>query len=221
LASPTYGSSLFNPSNIPSLSNNVTLASLTSQEQAQIAAFYQSATGTAGGVVIQLNGRDYHGADPQNVIAPADIEEARAIVMFLAACDAAQTPGAMIYLANGQAIASGTRQVQATINGTTVNLNAPIAQGDAAGAYNAGLIIFYAPGTAALANSVFTGAINSSTGNATMAAQVGSSAEAVAGLYLSALTWVNGGVMPPTALARMQATGVASRPTDTMVINNG
>ena len=216
LANPTYGSTLFNPAGITDLTNKVTVANLTPNEQGLLSAFYQSAKGVAGGVIIEYNGRDYHGGDPQNDIAPKDIEEARAIVMFLAACDAAQARGAMIYFSNGQAIANGVAAVTATINGVNSAINAPIAQGDAGGAYNAGLIIFYSPvGSPPAAR--FTGIVNAN-GNATTDPNVGSSREAVAGLYLSALAWVNNGTIPQSALSKMQSSGIAANTADIVVI---
>jgi len=216
MADPNYGNSLFNPANITALTQNVTVGTLSAQEQAQLAAFYQSAVGVAGGVIQQFNGRDYHGADPGNNIAPADIEEARSIVMFLAACDVAQAPGAMIYLSNGQAIADGTQQVNATINGNNVTINAPVAKSDAGGAYNAGLIIFYDPkGSPPMAR--MTGTIDNN-GNAKTDASVGSSSDAVGGLFLSAHKWINGGSIPQAALGKVQSAGAASNPSNVVVI---
>jgi hypothetical protein len=216
LADPNYGAALFNPANISSLTSKLTVASLTMAEQAQLAAYYQAAVGVAGGVAITFNGRDYHGQSPQNVIAPADIEEARAIVMFLAACDAAQAKGSMLYFSNGQAIAKGVQAVTATINGMTANLMAPVAAGDAGGAYNAGLAIFYDP-AGAPPQGRFTGSVDGS-GNAKTDGGVGSSKEAVAGLYLSALQWINGGSIPALALSTMKASGVAGTPSNILVI---
>lgn len=216
LADPNYGSTLFNPANIPALTSKLAVAQLTPAEQAQLAGFYQSASGVAGGVVIQFGGRDYHNQSVQNDITPKDIEDARAIVMFLAGCEVAQAPGAMIYLSNGQAIAEGVQAVTATINGTAVNLQGPVAQGDAGGAYNAGLIIFYDP-KGAPPQARFTGTVDQN-GNAKISPAVGSSQEAVAGLYLSALSWIGGGTVPQAAITKMQAAGVAGTPTKAMVI---
>jgi len=217
IANPAFATSLFTPSAITALTSKVTVASLSAPEQAQIAAYYQSAVGVAGGVIMELNGRDYHGKSPQNVIAPADIEEARAIVMFLAACDAAQAAGAMIYLANGQAIASGVQSVPATVGGTAVTVNAPVAKGDAGGAYNAGLIIFYDPkGSPPAAR--FTGTLNTTNGSVKIDPNVGSTAQAVAGLYLSAMQWINKGTIPPAFLTKVRGVGVASNLANVMVI---
>ena len=216
LADPNYGTTLFNPANIAALTSKVNVGNLSQGEQGQLSAFYQSAKGVAGGVIMQLNGRDYHGGDPQTDIGPKDIEEARAIVMFLAACDAAQSRGAFIYFSNGQAIANGAAPITATINGATQNMNAPIAQGDAGGSYNAGLILFYNPsGTGPSAR--FTGTVDAN-GNAKTDSGVASSQEAVAGLYLSALAWVNNGTIPQTAIAKMNSTGVANDTSRIVVI---
>ncbi len=208
MADPNFGTTLFTATGITALTSKLTVANLSTQEQAQLAAFYQSAKGVAGGVIMQFNGRDYHGNDPQNDIAPKDIEEARAIVMQLAALDAAQAKGALIYTANGQAIASGVQSVTATLDGATVTMNAPVAKDDAGGAYNAGLIMFYDPKGAPPA-AKFTGTLNTTDGSAKVDPVVASSKEAMAGLYLSALQWVNG-TIPQTALTAMNAAGVAS-----------
>ncbi len=206
LADPSFGTALFTPTGIAELNAVMTVSALTPAEQAQLAAYYQSAAGVIGGVLLELGGRDYHGQSPQNVIAPADIEEARAIVMFLAACHASQAPGAFLYFSNGQAIASGVQSVTTTIGGVAATVNAPVARGDAGGSYNAGLIIFYDPNGSPPA-AQFTGTIASNSGNAKIAPSVGSSKAAVSGLYLSALKWINGGTIPAGAMAAM---GVAS-----------
>lgn len=216
LADPGFGTTLFNPANITQLTQKVTVANLTQNEQGQLSAFYQSARGVAGGVILQFNGRDYHGGNPQTDIGPKDIEEARSIVMFLAACDAAGQKGALIYFSNGQAVANGTAAITATINGTNSAMNAPRAQGDAGGAYNAGLIIFYDP-AGSMPQAKFTGTVDAN-GNAKSDGGVASSKEAVAGLYLSALAWVNNGSIPQSALVAMKNTGVAGDPSRIVVI---
>ena len=216
LADPAYGTTLFNPANIPALTAKVTVGTLTQSEQGQLSAFYQSARGVAGGVLLQFNGRDYHGGDPQTDIGPKDIEEARSIVMFLAACDAAQAKGSLIYFSNGQAVANGAAAITANINGVNSAMMAPSAQGDAGGAYNAGLIIFYDP-AGSPPQAKFTGTVDSN-GNAKTDAGVASSKEAVAGLYLSALAWVNNGTIPQTALSTMKSTGVAGDTSRIVVI---
>jgi hypothetical protein len=77
-----------------------------------------------------------------------------------------------------------------------------VAKGDAGGAYNAGLIVFYDPNGAPPAAQI-TGTISSNNGNAKTASAVASSAAAVSGLYLSALSWINGGTIPASALSAM------------------
>ena len=136
-----------------------------------------------------------------------------AIVMFLAACHAAQAPGAFLYFSNGQAIASGVQAVTTTIDGVAGTANAPVARGDAGGSYNAGLIIFYDP-KGAPPTSRFTGSIDSSSGNAKSAANISTSNLAVSGLYLSALSWINAGAIPPSALTAMNV----ANPSTIMVI---
>lgn len=217
LADPNFGTSLFTPTNIAALTSKFTVASLSTQEQAQLAGFYQSALGAAAGVIIQFNGRDYHRDNPQNTVTNADVEDARAIVMFLAACDAAQAPGSMIYLANGRTSNDGTTGATININGESINVNSPVCPGDGGGSYNAGLIIFYSP-TGNLPNSKFTGTVDANAGNVRIGATVGSSNEAVGGLYLSALAFLNGGTLPQKAVSSMQALGVASNPSNVMVI---
>jgi len=225
LADPNYGLNLFTPANVPALATMAAATSSTdaggntitntfsTQELALLAAFYQSGAGVAGGVFIEYGGRDYHGQDPQNSIAPKDIEEARAIVMFLAACDKAQSKGALIYLSNGQAIADGAQQTNNTIGGNAVTLNSPVADGDAGGSYNAGLIVFYDPAGSPPAGK-FTGTVDTN-GNVKINPKIASSKDAVAGLYLSALQHIGADVGKATAA--MQKLGVASSPSDLML----
>ncbi len=208
LVDPTFGSSLFTATGLAPLTSLFTVASLTPAEQSLLASYYQSAMGVIGGVVLQLGGRDYHGQNPQTVIAPADIEEARAIVMFLAACYAANAPGAFLYFSNGQAIASGVQSVAATIGGVATTVNAPVARGDAGGSYNAGLIVFFNPAGVG-PTALMTGTITSNNGNAKTASNIKSSAEAVSGLYLSALKWINAGTVPPAAVTAMNIQNLA------------
>ena len=216
MASSGYGAALFSTSGISS----VTTSSLTNEEQAQLAAFYQSAKGVAGGVILQFSGRDYHGQSAAQ-IGSSDIEEARSIVMFLAACDAAGAPGSLIYLSNGQAIANGnfgattfnTNTADQTTGGS-ITVNPPMAVGDAGGAYNAGLALFIAAPGGSPPQTMMTGTVNAATGVVTPSSNVTSSAQAVAGLYLSALNWVNGSI-PQSALTKMQANGVSVSSTNT------
>lgn len=208
LADPTFGTNLFTAANIPALSGKATVAQMTATEQALYAAYYQSAMGVAGAIVMQLNGRDYHNTDPQNNIGPKAIEEARAFVMFLAACEAANAPGAIMYTSNGFAIADGVQTTNFTVNGVNnANIQTAVADGDAGGSYNAGLIMFYNP-SGSVPQAQFTGTLNGTTGTTRIDPNVGSSREAMAGLYLSALKFVNNGNIPPAALAKVKAAGL-------------
>ena len=59
-----------------------------------------------------------------------------------------------------------------------------------------------------------TGTIASNNGNAKTSANIASHTEAVAGLYLSALKWINGGTLPANAARSMNV----SNPAKVMVI---
>lgn len=207
LASPTYGASLFTPAQIPALTATggltaAGIASFSPQEQALLASYYQSSIRGVGGVITHWGGRDYHGQDVQQSIAPSDIEEARALVMALAASAAAGTNAVFMHFSNGQAIASGVQSVTATIGtNTAAVVNGPVAQGDAGGSYNACTAVFYSP-TAAPAGTKFSGTINATTGNATAASGI-SVPLAVGGMYLSALAFTNGGTPPAAAVAQI------------------
>jgi len=208
LADPAYGANLFNANNIAALSGRMTLAQLTNTERNLLAAYYQSAMGVAGAVVEQLGGRDYHNQDPQGNIGPRSIEEARHIVMFLAACEAANAPGALIYSSDGFAISIGTTTTNFTVNGVANNaIQTQTADGDAGGTYNAGLVLFYHPnGTVPQAN--FTGTLDATTGRVRTDPNVASSREGFAGLYLSALKFIRNGNIPAAALAKVKAAGL-------------
>lgn len=208
LADPNYGATLFNAANITALTAKTTVAQLSNTERNLLAAYYQSAMGVAGAVVMQLGNRDYHNQSPQNAIGPRSIEEARAVVMFLAACEAANAPGALIYTSDGFAIADGIATTNFTVNGVAnANIQTQVADGDAGGTYNAGLVLFYSPsGSVPQAN--FTGTLEATTGRVRIDPNVGSSREAFAGLYLSALKFIRNGNIPAAALAKVKAAGL-------------
>ena len=213
---PTFGANLFTPGSISQLSNALDTTMLSLSEQAMLTAYYQSAVGVVGGVTIELGGRDYHATDPQTVIAPADQEDARSFVMFLAACYAAQQPGVMIYIANGQAIARGVQSVTSTINGSAVTMNCPIAAGDAGGHYNGGLMMFYHP-AGHVPNAKYSGTMMSASGDVIMDPNVGSFQNAVGGLFMTAHDFISGSV-PNTLVKRMQALGQAAVPSNLVLI---
>lgn len=207
LASSTFGTSLFVPTNVSALNSAITLASLSNEEQALLSAFYQSATGTIAGVHIQQNGNDYHGQSVGGTINPQDYEAGRMVAMFLAACSIAGAPGALIMTHNGQAIASGTQSAAFTFGSNNQNLTAtgPVAQGDAGGAYNAGFILCFSPSSAPALST--TGTFNTSSGNVTAASTVSATGDAIAGLYLTALAYLGLNV---TAAANIMAASGAS-----------
>ena len=223
LATTGFGASLFNPANIPALSSLI--PNLTAEEQALLAAYYQSALGNIAGVFVEQDGCDYHGQSVQTTIAPSDYEAGRMVAMFLVACNLANTKGALITLHNGQAIASGTSNVgllnadgkTAVLdgNGNQVQTNGPVAQGDAGGAYNAGFILAYDPSSPPVLSS--TGTFHASNGNVSVASAVASSVDAVAGLYLTAYAHL--GLNVGAATAHMQGAGAASNPTAIMLIS--
>jgi hypothetical protein len=207
LADPAYGTALFTPAQIPALTAKATVGQLTAAEQAQLTAFYQSAMGVAGGVTLQVNGRDYHGQNPQNNIGPRILEEARAVMNFLLACDASGQRGVLLYVSNGQAISSGVTQVNLGVNGTNLDMQCATAKGDAGGSYNGVLALFYNPAGAGPA-ARFTGTINTTNGNVKSDPSVSADRDAFAGAYLSALAWVNNGVVPQAAIDKMKSAGV-------------
>jgi hypothetical protein len=213
LADPNYGTKLFTPAQIPSLAG---LTINSPQEQAQLAAFYRAATGEAGGVVIQYDGRDYHPGATIDDVANADVEDARSFVMFLAACAAAPNgtgfgqPGALMYMSNGNANANGQTSRSVMVDGVAQTLNVPTAVGDSGGTYNAGLIMFYSPLGAPPAGR-FTGTLRADNGNVTADTNVSSVDNAVAGLYLSAFKFASSDhTIPQSLIDAMKAAGVST-----------
>jgi|GEM_PF-1607542 len=219
LANPNYGLSLFTAAQIPAITNMFSataLATLSTAELAVLAAANRSADGTAGALMMEMGGEDYHGNSPTS-IAATDFQDGRMFTMALAGTVAAAAKGAFILTANGQAIASGTQNVTVTSGGTaanatanqTLNVSAPVATGDAGGSYNVGYILFYDPNGAPPAARV-TGTLNSTNGNVQVASTISSTANAVAGLYGSALAWVSGGTVPAGFVNAVTAGGVAN-----------
>lgn len=184
LASPTYGSSLFDPTQIPVLNTLVT--NLTPQERAALSAYYQSASGMIGGVFSEFGGYDYHGQTPAQIGAAAN-QLADVFSVWLAGCNAAGgANSAMIITSNGQAIANGfTNATVGNTNGDVQN-----AVGDAGGAFNAAVLIrFHANGAPSAGKTI--GALDTTNGDARPAM---GSALAMKGLYASALIHVTGGL---------------------------
>ena len=209
MADPNYGTRIFTPNDARLISKINNITALSAEEQAYLGAYFQSALGFAGGVFTEYGGRDYHGSDPLTNVAVKDIQEARNIVMFLAACAAADAPGAIMYTSNGQAIANGVTNGNVNIEGQAVNVNGPNAAGDAGGSYNAGLIIMFSP-TGNLPNSKLTGTVDSN-GNCKIDPNVGSSKEAMTGLYASAVAFVNNGSIPLAIQSKLPTTAGLSK----------
>ena len=93
------------------------------------------------------------------------------------------------------------------VNGVNTTMQCARAEGDAGGSYNGILALFYNPAGAGPA-AQFTGTVNSTNGNVRSAAAVAADRDAFAGAYLSALAWINNGVVPQSALDKMRAAGV-------------
>ena len=114
-----------------------------------------------------------------------------------------------MYTSNGQAIANGVTNGNVNIEGQAVNVNGPNAAGDAGGSYNAGLIIMFSP-TGNLPNSKLTGTVDSN-GNCKIDPNVGSSKEAMTGLYASAVAFVNNGSIPLAIQSKLPTTAGLSK----------
>ena len=118
MASSTFGVNLFTPANIPTIANSgVTLTTLTAEEQAFLAAYYQSNIGELGGIVSVNPGADYHQQSIQNTIAPYDQNIGIQVRMWLLAAMISQKPSAMIITTNGSPGPQGVQSV--TINGVS------------------------------------------------------------------------------------------------------
>jgi hypothetical protein len=178
-----------------------------------------SAIGSIAGVVIQQNGCDYHQSetDPNLAsllatnVAPNDFEAGLQVAMFVAACAAANTPGALISVANGNVANNGTSSV--VINGSTT-VNCPLVTGgDSGGKYNAGHILAFHPSSPPTLTT--TGTFNMSTGGVTAASTVFSVPAAVSGLYLTAFKYLGFDV---AGAAAVMTTGGINNPMGLMLI---
>ena len=246
LADPNYGTGLFTPTGITDLTTKMTtIGTISTAEQAKLAAFYQSANGAAGGVFIEFGGRDYHGQNAQNTIGPDDFEVGRTVALALAAAASvgtATTPGgfgarmSIIGLSNGQAIANGVTAVTAAANmGTLSGLSAPNASGDAGGTYNVGWLLSYdplgqnvfktsAPSATNTSGGAFSGVFDTNANDGSVSGVI-SSPEAVAGLYLTAIGQlynnINGVATSSyytNALKIIQASGLATNPSASVLL---
>ncbi|MBS1960621.1 MAG: hypothetical protein JST04_00285 [Bdellovibrionales bacterium] len=221
LATNGIGQTLFDPTKITALaSSTIKPAMLSASQQALFSAFYQSAIGSIAGVVIQQNGCDYHQAtdDPdlltklQDSVSTNDYEAGVYVAMFIAACDAAATPGSLISVANGNCGNTGT--VDVTVPGPGVAAKCPnTLQADTGGTFSAGYLLCFHPSTPP--NLLTTGTFNASNGSVKAATTVFSVPAAMAGLYLTAFKYL--GLDMNGAAAAMAATGI-NNPTSLMVI---
>jgi hypothetical protein len=208
---PTYGSKLFDPAQNAAITSNsigATLTGLSTQEQAILSAAFRSADGTVPGVLMQFNGRDYHGTGVNNT-GPKDYEEAQAIKMWLLASALAGAPAALMYNANGQAIANGTGQ---TTVGGNITVDAPSAQGDAGGAYNAGFLLLYNPRGRA-PSMRFAGNFNTTNGDAKADPTLASIKNAIGAMYYTAFKYLNT-VDLGRAYSLMKSSGVTAMQAD-------
>jgi hypothetical protein len=212
MADPTYGSGLFTPTGIADLSGKITLTDLTAENQAALAAIYQSAMGVGGGVFFGLPNRDQH-ANTQATNLVQDQEEGALIASWIAACDRAQSKGALVWVTNGQAISAGTtggQTITTTVGGVATNLtvNATNASSDAGGSLNACFVLLFTPSSMGAPPVTKTfGTFNTGNGNfATTGAP--SPNEALASAYLTAVAHLGFDLAAATRI--IQATGIAT-----------
>ena len=137
-------------------------------------------------------GNDYHPPQPQTNAAPIDYEAGQIFAMWLAASVVAGHNSAFIMNSNGRVHCSGTTPNSFTPPGqtTAITPNGPNSLGDGGGSYNAGLIVLYNP-SSAQSGLGFTGTFNTTTGAVTSDSAVPSVPFALAGLYLTALAYLN------------------------------
>jgi hypothetical protein len=207
LATTGLGASLFDPTKITALSGaTIQVASLPAAQQALFAAFYQSAIGSVGAVILEQGGGDYHNSFDLAFftanVAPYDFETGTYVAMFLAACDAAKVPGAMIIVANGNC---GCEAPVATTINTNLNVMVPATTGgDQGGNFNGGLILCYNPSSPPVLKT--TGTFSMADGSVTASPSVFGVPQGLAGLYLTAFTYL--GLDVAGATAAMQGVGI-------------
>jgi hypothetical protein len=206
VADPNFAKGAFNPNNISALTSKLTVASLSKEQQCLVGSFYASAVGTCGAVIIEQGGNDYHG-NAATDIASTDYEAGQYLQMFLAACDAAGQPGVFIDVSNGNCSCNGkgTTSATITVNGASITTNAPTADGDAGGFFNAAYILCYHPSTPP-AFKTGIGTVSTSDGSVNAPSSITSVPAAMAWLYLTALQYVGADVN--TAFAQMASLGV-------------
>ncbi len=197
-ASAAYGAANYVPSGITNITNLIPATTLAAtgtvmslQNQAILAASYQSALGFNGGVMFTNPNCDYHGAGNQET-ANQDQTNANTVVAMLAGFAAAGKPGVIQINSNGFAVSSGVGQATITINGTATTVQSPTAEGDAGGTFSQNLLLFYSPGV--VPNVKTLGSINVTTG--AVKGATGSPANSMVGAAASVLYFLNNGKIP-------------------------
>lgn len=184
LASPTYGTALFTPAQIPALAPLVAGGLLSASEQAYLASYYNAAIGIVSGVAVEEGGFDYHGQSSAD-IGSAAFRVARHVALWAAASDKANAKSTFSLTTNGQAIAQGF--TSATINGITANVQN--ADGDAGGNLSASTLLCHAPAGMTPPKLRITGGFD--TDNGDVRGSLGSEL-ALQGIYASAIQWISG-----------------------------
>jgi hypothetical protein len=228
MAASTFGTNLFTAANIPAIvSSGVTLASLTTEELAFLAAYYQSDIGQLGGITSVNPGADYHGQSVQNTIAPYDQNLGIQVRMWLLAAMIAQQPAAMILSTNGTPGPNGTQNV--TINAvsgsatTTVAVNGNSAQGDDGGSFSGNGLLCYAPNSATPPTLAWTGTVLSD-GKVKASPLIASVPSAIASHYFTALSYLNtlnGNAFNTTQFLAVLAANGVTAPVNLMDVANG
>jgi hypothetical protein len=193
ITSPTYGATLFDLTQNALFTGNLT--GLTTLELGQLSAYFNSANGSAGAVVEKHGGFDYHG-QTANTIGTQDVEVARSLVMFLAACDKAKSRGAWICTSNGSAQSGQGNTPGTTINiggnsngTTTITCSPHQASGDSGGAYSAShLVLCDFTATPALPPGLTAGTFAND--GTTTAGTITTALDSLAALYLTAAAFL-------------------------------
>lgn len=200
LADPTYGSKLFDATQIPALAGLT--ARLSDAERAYLASYYNAAIGVVSGLATQEGGFDYHGQSPTN-IGNAAYRVARHVALWAAASDKAGVKSAFMMNSNGQAIAKGftSSPIAGSNNNVNNGANTPAnasanvtadvqnADGDAGGNFSASTILCHAPAGSTPPVLKSTGGFDTTNGD--VRGSVGSEL-AMQGLYATAIEWISG-----------------------------
>lgn len=209
MASSTFGINLFTPANIAGnpfatgnatgLNLNANNGGLTLQEQAFLAAYYQSAIGQLGAITSDDPGADYHNQNVQTTISPYDQGIALKLRMWLLASFIANQPSAFILSTNGTPGPTGTQNVAITgVTGSgtggsgtaTVNVNGNDAQGDNGGTSSAEAIFLFTPVGKTPPMLYSTGTLNTDGSTPKASPSIPSVPAAIGSLYFTALNHI-------------------------------